>query len=200
MLGLADSKVMMDLQVSSDSQVVGVEDGVVMNEGPCSVLAIPPNQAQGMPTQEEVDGPLYVPPTSEDDAGLPPVDPCVDADPLAEPAGATTLTSVRETIFAPSCTFSACHGGPGSVHGLDLAAADLHGELLGHTVAADTDLPLIAPGDPEGSWLYQLVARCEPKDDSDAIKSHMPLNAPKLMDDAAIAKLRVWIENGAQND
>ncbi|MCB9751556.1 MAG: hypothetical protein H6713_16405 [Myxococcales bacterium] len=197
MLGLADSKALMDIRVSDGSEIVGVEDGVVMNEGPCTVLAFPPNAAQGPPTQEEIDGPLYVPPTQDGDVGLPPVDPCVDADPNVPADGPATLTSIRETIFTPSCTFSACHGGPASVHGLDLSAADLHGELLGHAVAADVDIPLVAPGDPEGSWLYQLVSRCEPQDKGGVTKSHMPLNAPTLLDDRAVAKLRAWIEDGA---
>jgi hypothetical protein len=38
------------------------------------------------------------------------------------------------------------------------------------------------------------------RDDGDAAHIHMPYNAPTLLDDRLVAKLRAWIEAGANND
>ena len=92
------------------------------------------------------------------------------------------------------------HGtAPGSAV-LDLRATDLHAELLGHDVQAATVMPLIAPGDPDGSWLYRLISQCEPTDDAGNVVAHMPRNAPTLADPALVARVRAWIEAGAAND
>ena len=61
-------------------------------------------------------------------------------------------------------------------------------------------LPLVAPGDPEGSWLYRVLSRCEPHNDSGFIVPHMPRNAPALLDDGLVAIVRAWIEAGAPAD
>ena len=201
MLGLADSRVLMDGSVSFGSgQVTGSEDGVLINEGPCGVLGLAKNSEQGPPTSEEIDGPLYVPPTQPGDVDLPPVDECEDTASDATPAGAATLGMVRDTLLVSSCQFSSCHGGSTASAGLDLTATDLHTELMEHVVQANTGLPLIDPGNPEGSWLYQLVSQCAPADDSGQAVAHMPLNAPRLADPSLVALLRDWIEAGAAND
>jgi hypothetical protein len=83
---------------------------------------------------------------------------------------------------------------------LDLSATDLHGELMDHEVVADVSLPLVEPGDPEGSHLYQRLARCEAVDDAGHPLSHMPYNAPFLLDDELVALVRTWIEDGAQDN
>ena len=109
------------------------------------------------------------------------------------------MSTLRSTLFNPSCTFSSCHGGKTPIY-LPLDGADLHDVLLGEPTLAATDMPLVDPGDPDNSWLYQLVSRCEPRDDSDAPHIHMPFNAPTLLDDRTVATLRAWIEAGAPND
>lgn len=199
MLGLMDGDALLDANVSSDSQVVGVEQGVVMNEGPCTILAAPKSPSQGPPTPEEIEAPLYVPPS---DPGEPtvPVDPCIDIDPAAAVEGPATLSSIHETIFVPNCTFSSCHGSQAPVAGLDLDATDLHGSLLSHPVQANTDLSLVDPGSPETSWLYQLIAQCDPLDRDGVSVRHMPLNSPRLLDPGLVAKVRQWIEGGAPNN
>src|SRR5690606_3965338 len=184
----------------SQNQVVGTDGEILLNESPCSVIGLPKNAAQGPPSQAELEGPLYVPPSDAGDAGLPPVDDCTDVPADAGPGTEATLSKVRDTLFVSTCQFSACHAGGNAAAGLDLAAADLHTELLEHSVLADTDLPLVAPGDPEGSWLYQLVARCQPKDASGKAVSHMPLNSPRLSDPGLVAALREWIASGALDD
>ena len=61
----------------------------------------------------------------------------------------------------------------------------------------DPGMPLVEPGDPERSWLYKLLSECEPTRDNGNVASHMPLNAPILLDDVLVAKVRAWIEAGA---
>jgi hypothetical protein len=198
MLGLADSAVLMDGTAASN-QVVGTDGEILLNQSSCNVLGLPKNPAQGMPTAEELAAPLYVPPSDPGDAGLPPVDECEDVPADAAPSIEPTLSRLRDTLFVSTCQFSSCHGGGASAVGLDLMAADLHAELMEHAVQANTDLPLVAPGDPEGSWLYQVVAKCRPVDAAGNVASHMPLNAPKLSDPGLVAALREWIEAGAQD-
>ncbi|RMG14296.1 MAG: hypothetical protein D6729_13905 [Deltaproteobacteria bacterium] len=200
MLGLAESPVLMDAgaQRRSDNRVVGYEGGVLMNEAPCSAVAIEPSEAQVLPSEAERAGPLYVPPS--DDPSVDPTPECRDSDPAAAPLEPASLSTLRETIFRPRCSFNACHGGTRPAAGLDLAAEDLHGELLGHIVQAKTARPLVAPGDPEGSLLYQLVSQCDPRDEAGRSLPNMPLNSPRLLPDALVATLRAWIEAGAPND
>jgi hypothetical protein len=60
--------------------------------------------------------------------------------------------------------------------------------------------PLVDPGDPENSWLFHLLSRCEPTREGGGAASHMSLNAPFLLDDALVAKVRDWIADGAPNN
>jgi hypothetical protein len=55
-----------------------------------------------------------------------------------------------------------------------------------------SQLPLVAPGDPEGSWLYRRVSRCAPDG-----AAHMSLNSPTLLDPSVVALVREWIAAGA---
>jgi hypothetical protein len=199
MLGLARADMIFDATVLSGSHVVDVVDGVTMYEGPCLVLSHPKQPDQGPPTPDEIEGPLYVPPVDASDADRPPVPQCRDADPEASASIEPSLSSLHEQVFVPACTFSACHG-HGAAAGLDLLAADLHRTLLEHTVVANTDLPLVSPGDPFGSWLYRLLAECDPTDRDGKAVPHMPRNAPFLLDDDLVAAVRAWIEAGAPAD
>ncbi len=196
MLGLADSKVIMDGNVPS-GEIVGTEGEILLNEGNCSVIGLGKHAEQGPPTQEEIDGPLYVPPTDPGDAGLPPVDDCEDVTSDVMASTDASLSQIRDTLLVSTCQFSSCHSDSNPSAGLDLTADDLHTELMEHVVQANTDLPLVAPGDPEGSWLYRLVSQCSPTDDAGAAVAHMPLNAPRLADPGLVATLRDWIESGA---
>jgi hypothetical protein len=199
MLGLAKADLIFDGTVLSGSRIVDVVDGVRMVEGSCLVLSYTRQANQGPPTPEEIDGPLYVPPVNPADADIPPVPECRDVDPAAAPSIDATLSSLREQLFVPACTFSACHG-HGAVAGLDLLADDLHATLLDHDVVANTDLPLVSPGDPSNSWLYRLLAQCDPTDRDGNPVPHMPRNAPFLLDDDIVAAVRTWIEDGAVAD
>lgn len=194
MLGLADMRVMMNASVDSGNQLVGADGEILLNEGPCAAIAIPKNASQAMPSAAELAAPLYVPPAEPGDVDLDPVKKCVDIPADAAPLEPATLASLRETVFNPSCTFSSCHGGKTPVSPR-LDGADLHAQLL--APATQTKMPLVDPGKPDNSWLYQLVAHCEPRDADDHVFTHMPYNSPTLLEPRLAAKLRAWIEAGA---
>lgn len=200
MLGLADSAMLLDGNVSAGSPV-GEQDGVLLNEGTCNVIGLPKNPSQSMPSEEEIAGDLYVPPTDPSDQGLPPLDVCEPTPADAEPVLAPTLTNLRDAFFVSSCMFSSCHQGEAAVAGLDFAAENLHELLTTRDVQlSDVAIPLVTPGDPDNSWLYRVVSECEPTDDAGTVKPHMPLNAPELSDPRLVSLLRDWIAAGAQDD
>jgi hypothetical protein len=199
MLALIESEAIMGASVDIGSQFVGMEDGAQVWQGLCLGIGLPISEDQAMPTEQEILAPLYLPPVDPDDQGLPPVPECRDANAAVPPDGPATLSRIRDNIFAPACTFSSCHG-MSAVAGLDLLAGDLHAELMGHALLADVDDPLVAPGDPDGSHLYQRLAKCEPVDDGGNVLSHMPYNAPFLLTDAEVAMVREWIAAGAADD
>ena len=198
MLGLAESGVLIDASVTGGTVAVGTEDGVTKFEGPCGVLTVPKNPAQGPPTEAEREGPFEVPESG--DEGIPPVPECVDHDPAVAPSLEPTLSNLYEAVFLPSCTFNACHGLSGQAAGLNLQAPDLHAELLGHEVLANPGMSLVEPGDPDSSWLYQIMSSCEPALDGGGVAAHMPRNAPVLLSDEAVALVREWIAMGALDD
>lgn len=200
MLGLAESSMLMSSNVGSGNQVDGVVDGIVMNSGPCTGIGAPNNPAQNHPTEEEIEGALYVPESLPGDVGLPVAPPCVDTPVvLSEPP--TTLTSISEGMFLGSCTFSACHDDQAPAGGLDLLSGDVYENLFAHEVTTPhVSLPLIAPGDPEGSWLYRLLSQCEPQDDRGNVVAHMPRNSPQLLAPELVTKVRDWILEGAPDN
>jgi hypothetical protein len=199
LMALVEADTVMAGSVQLGSTIAGVEDDVHMYEGPCIAFSIPKNEDQGMPTQEEIVAPLYLPPVDPEDQGLPPIPECSDADPGAAPDAPATLSSLQETIFAPACTYASCHG-QGAAGQLDLRAPDLHARLLGHELLVSPGMPLVDPGNPDNSWLYHLLSKCEPTLPGGVVVSHMPKNAPKLLDDEVVAQLRAWIEAGALDD
>jgi len=195
MLGLADSRVVMDASVSSGS-VVGADDDITMHEGNCAVIGLPKNDAQAPPTAEEIAGEFYVPPS---DPSVPAADSCVDAEEVDVSADEATLSAIRDSLFVSSCQFSSCHQGENAIAGLDLAAEDLHAELMGHTLSTtSTGGKLVEPGDPDASWLYQSIAKCDPA--GDGSEPHMPLNSAALVNAKMIAQVRAWIEAGAPDN
>jgi hypothetical protein len=197
MLGLADSETLIDASVTAGSSAVGTDGEIVNFEGQCGYLVVNKNPAQGPPSQAEIAGDLYLPPVDPNDENIPPVPECEDADPTVTSPIQATLTSVREAVFSPSCAFSGCHGAASQAAGLDLQSEGLAARLSQHVVSANTSMPLVAPGDAEGSWLYQRVSRCAPVDDMGMTLPNMPLNAPFLLHDPAIALVRDWIDAGA---
>ncbi|EDM73595.1 hypothetical protein PPSIR1_12413 [Plesiocystis pacifica SIR-1] len=198
MLALVEADYIPDVSVVGGTEAVGQDaDGVIEFEGPCAFLALPKSPDQGPPSVDELLTPLYLPPSDE---GIDPAPDCVDHDPLAEPSLEPSLSNVAAVVFQQSCAFNACHGASAQAAGLNLQAPDLHAELLDHEVLGNPGASLIEPGDPEASWLYELVSSCSPGEAMGLSASSMPLNAPVLLDDASIALVREWIAAGAPDD
>lgn len=201
MLGLAESERLMDNTVlEGGSEAVGVVDGVVQYEGGCLTIPLTKKTNQGPPTQEEIDGDLYVPPSDPNDDGLLPIPECEDTPEDATAAIEASLTAIKENIFVPACAFSACHGQGGEASGLDLDSTNLHDTLLNHPVDADTTMPLIDPGNPGNSWIMKLIGTCEPTTETGDVANHMPRNAPTLLDPGLVAAVRDWIAAGAPDN
>ena len=201
MLGFIEGAVLLDASVSEGTAQVGTMEGdVPLFEGPCDTIVLPKNRAQSMPTEDELAADLYAPESDPGDIDLPPVPDCVDFDPDAAPDTPATLTRVHETIFAPSCTFSSCHDASSPASRLDLSREGLHARLIAHEPLSHADMPLVTPGDPAQSLLFQRLASCAPTDHAGNNLSFMPLNSPILLDDALLATLRAWIADGAQDD
>ncbi|KIG16852.1 hypothetical protein DB30_04014 [Enhygromyxa salina] len=195
MLGLAETEILMDITVNGGSMAVGQTDGVLEYEAACNFFGIPKDIQQTLPTASERNGPFNVPPSG--DEGVPPVPACVDHNPNVQPSLAPTLANVEAAVFQPSCMFNACHGSSGQAAGLDLQSPNLLAELLGHQVQGNPGASLVEPGDPDSSWLYQVMSSCEPQGDGGGIVAHMPRNAPVLLNDDAVALVREWIAAGA---
>lgn len=180
-----------------NGMAAGVEDGVPMFESSCLTITAPKAPGQGPPTAEEIAGPLYLPPIDPDDQDLPPIPECEDTPADAAPLSEPTLANIRAALLVPACGFSSCHGSGGAAGGLSFDGADLHADLLNHAVVGNTDLPLVDPGNPAGSWLYRKLAECQPSDKDGNPVAHMPLNAPFLSDPRLVAMVREWIAAGA---
>lgn len=200
MLGLAETEIMMDLRVDETTDSSGEDGGIPLGVGPCSILAVPRNSAQSPPTADEIEAELYVPEVAPDDIDRPAVPVCEDTPAEASAEAPATFSNIRETIFVPSCNYLACHGSVSPAAGLDLEAGGWSALVGAAVVSAETDMPLVAPGDPEGSWLYRVLSRCTPHDDEGTEFAHMPRNGPTLLEPVLVAKVRDWILAGAEND
>jgi hypothetical protein len=183
--------------VTSGTDLVGLMDGVPTYSGPCDVVQLQGGRAFDRPLPSEVSAPLYLPRNIED-VDVPPVPACVDAHlDGVSPSVAPTFDNVVDHVFEPWCAFSGCHG-DGRAAGLDLRTRpSLRDELLSHELLPGTSRPLISPGEPDESWIYQLLSRCEPVDDEGRARPHMPYNAPVLLDPQILALVRDWLVAGA---
>jgi hypothetical protein len=198
LLGYSNGDAIFDAGVHSHNQVVETgEDGIVYNTGPCRTIVAPRARGQSMPSQDELDAELYVP-DSGDDGGSFDGAKCEDTPSDAQALREPTLSNIKTDVFSVGCSFSACHGG-GVAPDLTQSGEDLHSALINHDVYASTDLALVAPGDPQASWLYQILSNCEPQSDHGTVAS-MPRNSPVLLAPDKVALVRDWIEAGANND
>ena len=102
---------------------------------------------------------------------------------------ADTLTARTGALLGTECTM--CHGGSSPVMGLSLEEDTFIARTVGES-ARQVDLPLVAPGDPGGSYLYLKVTGAE------GIQgSRMPLTGSELSGEQ-LALIRAWIEEGAE--
>jgi hypothetical protein len=197
MLALVEADRMIEGLVNRTDTTVE-EEGIYINNGACLVAGLPLNSNQRMPRDEELEGALYLPP-SDGTVSRPLEGSCEDTPADAEADGDATLSGLAASIFLPSCTFSSCHGGELSAADLNLQGATLWQDILEHEVSRPGAPPLVVPGDPDGSYLYQLLSQCDPVAGA-ADVPHMPLNAPELLPAEQVALVRDWIAAGALDD
>ena len=198
MLGFAEAGALVDADVKEGNHVTDRKDGIVYNEGPCEVQALPKSDDQGPPSKEEKNAEMYVP-EGDSQEDLDPIPDCEERPGTAEPFRKPTLTNLQNHLFSVGCAFSSCHNGDSPAAGLNLNADDLHAELTNHQVLTPTDMPLVDPGNPQGSWLYEVTSKCEPTSDVGTV-SHMPRNSPTLLEPEMLAMIREWIARGAKDN
>jgi len=166
------------------------EDGIMETPGNCETLSLRRGRAYDLPTREEVEAQLQLPPS---DAQAPEPPSCVDTEGVI-PDTTPSFEEVRSRVLEPWCSFSSCHGS-GAAAGLDVRGEEAYAALV-DVASAVGALPRVAPGDAEGSGLYRLISRCEPDLDGVAAR-HMPAGAPTLLEPELVGLVRAWIEAGA---
>lgn len=110
-----------------------------------------------------------------------------------------TLTRVETEVFSTSCTFSACHSGPAPKAGLSLVSPT-HGKLVDVFATERPDKRLVAPGDPDASFLYdKMIGRDLPSAPSgEPAWVQMPPGVQLEAD--RIELVSQWIAAGALDD
>ncbi len=124
-----------------------------------------------------------------------PVDPCVSD-------GPPTLSGNVAPLFAEQCALSGCHGArPEADLSLDGTPSEIHAQIVGVAAVTTADLPRIAPGDPDGSFLVRKLERSF--DGLACVDDDCGVRMPKAAD-ALRAEctdiVRAWIETGALDD
>ncbi len=108
----------------------------------------------------------------------------------AEPSVAPTLSAIQAQIFMPKCTFSSCHGDapPSGTMSLLPPAYD---KLVNKPATQVPSKLRVKPGDPDGSYLYEKLAKTKP-----ASGDRMPQGQPPLSS-GELASIAEWIRMGA---
>ncbi len=101
----------------------------------------------------------------------------------------SAFQAIEAELLGPRCASGGCHGSS-AAGGLDLSPGKAHGALVGVAAQRRPDKPLVAPGNPDGSYLWE---RLTPGGDTPL----MPLGSPAL-GEADLARLREWIQAGAK--
>ncbi len=109
-------------------------------------------------------------------------------DPTGVPVTTSYATNIQAMIFNVGCLMpTMCHGDAPS-GGLSLAGNAY--DLLVDVPSTINGQPRVIPGDPDGSLLYQKLARTPPADGG------MPMPPGATLPADALALVRLWIEEG----
>ncbi len=100
-----------------------------------------------------------------------------------------TFSSIQTNILTPKCVNAECH--PGSLAPMSLQAGVAHGNLVNRPSAFG--IPRVDPGDADNSALYLKVIG------DNSVGARMPLGRDRLSP-SEMDTIRVWINNGAQNN
>jgi hypothetical protein len=109
-----------------------------------------------------------------------------------------TLSDLDAKYFSFSCVFGGCHEASSAEGGLNLEAADLHGQLVNVPAHDENAGPRgkirVVPGDPEASFLVQKLEGRQARDEGNI----MPDGTDEPIDpNCRIKMLRQWISDGA---
>ena len=97
-----------------------------------------------------------------------------------------TWENVRDTVLVPSCGFSTCHALPGAA-GFGVDGETLAEELIDQPAFQDPTVPLVDPGNPDGSYLLMKLEGAAGIDGD-------PMPPPDGgMDAARVQLVRDWI-------
>ena len=106
--------------------------------------------------------------------------------------GPATLTELQADLFTPTC--GPCHGAADGSGGLDLRDGSTFASLVGTaSVGSPTNTRVIA-GDADGSYIVMKLTGA-----AGIAGDQMPQGNPGI-DDTRMARLRSWIEDGAQDN
>ena len=100
-----------------------------------------------------------------------------------------TLAQLSAEIFTPRCATSGCHSGTDPSRGLSLEEDRIARETI-NVDSKGSDLKLVDPGNPEGSYMLLKV-----RGDEGISGSRMPPS--RSLSAEEIEKIRSWIASGA---
>lgn len=110
------------------------------------------------------------------------------ADPCATPVD---YEKTIQPIFSSTCALGGCHKGPSGVLGLVLDAGASY-DLIVDKAAQGSSKKLIAPGDPDASFLFDRVRA------ADGASIMPPVGDP--VPAAQVEQIRCWIQQGAPRE
>lgn len=102
------------------------------------------------------------------------------------------LSVLQREVFTPSCATSSCHDAAEPAEGLDLSEGNARASLVEVDSHLQPGSKRVVPGDAERSVLYQAVSG------TGTDVPRMPVG--KKLSDEDIATIKLWIDNGAQDD
>lgn len=110
----------------------------------------------------------------------------------ATPQEPRSYKAIVEPIFVREC--GDCHGGDRPKKGLDLSAGKGYANLVNRKAAQVPELLLVAPGDPDGSYLWHKLQHTAKEGKG------MPrgLFSARKLKEEELRVIREWIEQGAQ--
>lgn len=99
-----------------------------------------------------------------------------------------SFEGIKADVLVPSCGFSSCHGA--GAGGLTLDEDTTVDDLVGVDSVGQPGSTLVVAGDSAGSYLIQKM-----RDDAGIDGTVMPQGG--MLDDAIIARVELWIDDGA---
>lgn len=109
----------------------------------------------------------------------------------ADPCDGVTFSQDVAPVFASTCALAGCHKGPNGAMGLVLDAGAAYDNIVDKQALGSTK-KIVAPGDPEGSFLLDRVQAANGATIMPPVGDPVPASS--------IDAIRCWIAAGATND